>query len=65
MSFQDDIEDIYTLDIWFVRLNFNQTDFPYLVLFLRHYSLNQTVVRAEDVEEANASIPSEPGHGTF
>jgi hypothetical protein len=61
VSFQD---DIYTLDIWFVRLNFNQTDFRYLVLFLRHYSLKQTVVRAEDVEEGNASIPSEPGHGT-
>jgi hypothetical protein len=30
--------------------------FPSLVLFLRHYSLKRTVVRAEDVENATAGI---------
>jgi len=31
-----------------------------MVLFLRQYSLRRTIVRAEDVEKANAGIPAEP-----
>lgn len=34
--------------------------FSYLVLFLRQYSLQRTIVRAEDVEKASAGIPAEP-----
>jgi hypothetical protein len=38
--------------------------YRYLVLFLRHYSLKQTIVRAEDVEKATAGISGEPEQGT-
>lgn len=35
--------------------------FVYLVLFMRHYTLTTTVVKAEDVEKAG--VPVEPGQG--
>ena len=37
--------------------------FPYLVMFLRHYSLKRVVVRAEDVEKATTGIPGEHEQG--
>ena len=37
--------------------------FVYLVLFMRHYTLTTTVVKAEDVEKAGVPVEPDQGNG--
>ena len=44
-------------------IRITQLMFVYLALFLRHYTLKRTVVKAEDVEKAGLPVKLDQGNG--